>query len=78
MGPMHKLGKTKKCTVDGCDGTMELYREMTEASERTADAPFVGPDETAKFWVCRKNDDHREIPTEAGLDSREQTASVRR
>ena len=44
---------------------MELYREMTEASERTGDAPFVGPDDTVKFWVCRKNDAHREVPTES-------------
>jgi len=43
---------------------MELYREMTDASERTDDAPFVGPDEAAKLWVCRKNDDHREVPTD--------------
>jgi hypothetical protein len=44
---------------------MDLYREMTEASGRTGDAPFVGPDETAKFWVCRKYDAHREVPTES-------------
>jgi hypothetical protein len=44
---------------------MELYREMTEASERTGDAPFAGPTKWPSFG-CRKNDDHRETEYEEG------------